>query len=363
MLDAIQKPVLVIDEDRCKRNITRITAKAKKNGCEFRPHFKTHQSIAVGRWFRDEGVKGITVSTPEMAKYFANDGWDDITIAFPFHPSQLNSLLELEQRARLQLFINSEDHLRLLNNQLQNPFKWYVEVDPDYGRSGIHYTHTDLIKKLIDQSESLEKSNFEGFYVHDGRTYQARGKAEIIEKINPVISILKDLKARFSPAKISLGDTPSASCLDDFDGIDIITPGNLVFYDWMQVQIGSCSLDDVAVFALLPVAQHIENENRAIIHGGAVHLSKDFVTTTSGKRNYGQVIHYAEDDTIKPAGDLFLGSLSQEHGIVKYQSDADNVFSEHQRVWVCPVHSCLTANLFDHYVTTAGEKIEKRILS
>lgn len=364
MLDAIQKPALILDENRCKRNINRIAEKAKLNGCEFRPHFKTHQSITIGRWFRNEGVNGITVSTPQMAKYFAEDGWNDITIAFPFHPSQLNSLLELEQMARLQLFVNSENHLRLLSNQLQNPFKWYAEIDPDYGRSGIHYKNTDLIKKLIDQSESLEKSNFEGFYIHDGRTYQARGKTEVIEKIKPVISILKNLKKQFPSAKISLGDTPSASCLDNFEGIDILTPGNLVFFDWMQVQTGSCSLDDVAVFALLPVAQHIQNENRAILHGGAVHLSKDFVLS-SGKRNYGQIIHYNQDESITPVEGLFLTALSQEHGVVKYPPDVpvNNLFSENQKVWVCPVHSCLTANLFDHYVTTEGKKIEKRILS
>lgn len=362
MLNSIQKPALVIDENRCKRNINRMAEKASRNHCEFRPHFKTHQSRTVGRWFREAGIKGITVSTPEMALYFAEDGWDDITIGFPFHPSQINALLELEKRSKLQLFINSTEHLRLLGNQLRNPFKWYVEVDPGYGRSGIHYKNKDLIKELVDQSDVLDKSQFKGFYIHDGRTYQARGKSEITKTIEPVISILKDLKEQFPSAKLSLGDTPSASCLDNFDGIDILTPGNLVFYDWMQVQIGSCSLDDVAVFALLPIAQHIKNEKRIILHGGAVHLSKDFITE-SGKRNYGQVIHYSDNESIRPEKELFLGSLSQEHGIINYESEISEEIADTHKVWVCPVHSCLTANLFDHYITTEGKKIEKRVLS
>lgn len=361
MLDAIEKPVLVLDVNRCKRNISRMVLRAAENECDFRPHFKTHQSRTVGRWFRDAGISGITVSTPQMAQYFAEDGWDDITIAFPFHPSQLKSLQELEKRCNLQLFVNSAEHLELLDRHLQNSFKWYIEVDPGYGRSGIHYENRDLMAELIERSDSLKGSHFEGFYIHDGRTYGARGKQEIIEIITPVISILKDLKQEFPFGKISLGDTPSASCLDNFDGIDILTPGNLVFYDWMQVQIGSCGLDDVAVFALLPVAQHIKNEQRAILHGGAVHLSKDFVQT-NGKSNYGQVIQFSEDDSIRAAKNVFINKLSQEHGILHYPAGEHSHF-ENQSVWVCPVHSCLTANLFDHYITTDGKKIEKRILS
>ncbi|MEX0646601.1 MAG: alanine racemase [Balneolaceae bacterium] len=362
MLHVIERPVLFIDEERCKRNIKRMADKATQNNCEFRPHFKTHQSIKIGRWIRNTGVTGITVSTPEMAQYFADDGWDDITIAFPFHPSQLNALLELEKKCDLQLFVNSEEHLRLLNSQLRNPFKWYIETDPDYGRSGIHYMQTGIMKKLIELSELLEKCRFEGFYIHDGRTYKAKSKSEVTEKIEPVIGILNNLKDQFPSAKISLGDTPSASCLDHFNSIDILTPGNFVFYDWMQVQIGSCSLDDVAVFVLLPVAQHIKSEKRLILHGGAVHLSKDFIVQ-SGRNNYGQVINYAQDESIHPESGLFLSSLSQEHGTINYKSGFPEQFSDSQYLWICPIHSCLTVNLFDHYTTREGNRIEKRILS
>ena len=44
--------------------------KAKDNGLIFRPHFKTHQSIEIGEWFRESGVNKITVSSLTMANYF-----------------------------------------------------------------------------------------------------------------------------------------------------------------------------------------------------------------------------------------------------------------------------------------------------
>lgn len=68
MEDSIQRPTLLLDPDRAKRNISRMAEKAARSGLRFRPHFKTHQSAAVGEWFRPFGVTAITVSSVEMAE-------------------------------------------------------------------------------------------------------------------------------------------------------------------------------------------------------------------------------------------------------------------------------------------------------
>ena len=75
--------------------------KARQSKVTFRPHFKTHQSIEIGSWFRDEGVQKITVSSVDMAEYFASDGWNDITIAFPLNIRQLPQIQELAGRINL----------------------------------------------------------------------------------------------------------------------------------------------------------------------------------------------------------------------------------------------------------------------
>src|SRR5665647_2119014 len=83
------KPTLVLDESRVRRNIERMAARAGRFGVRFRPHFKTHQSRHIGRIFREFGVEAITVSSIDMASYFAADGWTDILIAFPFNDIEL----------------------------------------------------------------------------------------------------------------------------------------------------------------------------------------------------------------------------------------------------------------------------------
>ena len=63
----ITKPTLLIDKKRVLKNIEMMSRKAKDHNLIFRPHFKTHQSLEVGRWFKESGVESITVSSFEMA--------------------------------------------------------------------------------------------------------------------------------------------------------------------------------------------------------------------------------------------------------------------------------------------------------
>ena len=67
------QPTLLLDKIRCVNNIKAMKAKADTNKVILRPHFKTHQSHEVARWFRAEGVDKCAVSTLDMALYFAED--------------------------------------------------------------------------------------------------------------------------------------------------------------------------------------------------------------------------------------------------------------------------------------------------
>lgn len=330
--------------------------RAAAAGVDFRPHFKTHQSTVVGNWVRDAGVSGITVTSPSMGAYFARDGWRDMTIAFPFYPGMIRELQELEQLAALRLFVNNTEQVQLINRDLQNRTMIYIEIDAGYGRSGVPAGDSETIDALIKMISKSEKTEFHGFYIHDGGTYAARSESEIEKMIKPSADALVRLKSDYPEARISLGDTPSASKSDRIHEMDEITPGNFVFYDWMQVNIGSCSLDDVALFALLPAAQSIADGKKAILHGGAVHLSKDTIQV-NGSTTYGQAVELNSDKTEAIEG-TYLSALSQEHGTLTGYNHV-----QHDPVWICPVHSCLTANLFSHYTTSDGKKIEKRVLS
>lgn len=356
-----ERPQLLLNTTTCKRNIYTMSEKCRKSDCLLRPHFKTHQSKQIGRWFRERGVTGITVSTPAMALYFAEDGWDDITIAFPFYRGQINLINQLQESASIRLFIHDANDLHFINSKLDKPIRFYIELDNGYKRSGISPSEGNRIEAMIHKADKMQNVQFHGFYMHDGRTYQSRSKEGITEAIKSSSVMMKEMKKLYPDAKISMGDTPSASVLPSFEYLDECTAGNFVFYDWMQYKIGSCTLDDIALFHMLPVAQAFPDENRAICHGGAVHCSKDYILDDDGSKNYGQLISLNNENTFNIM-DGKLQSLSQEHGMLTVGDKSKNLILN-DYVFTIPVHSCLTANLYDHYRSLDGEIIKKRILS
>ena len=356
------RPIAVIDVNKCKANIRKMAQRAAERNLRYTPHFKTHQSMEIGSWYRDEGVDSIQVSSPGMANYFIDQGWKSIAIAFPLSPSILPQIDDLASRVNLTVFINSTETAKIAGKSLQNPVTVFTELDCGFNRSGIPAEDSAQIEKLLNEINKHSKLRFYGFYVHDGRTYQCRGADEVVNTINPVFEKLSAVKKKYPEAIIRLGDTPSCSLLNDFGVVSEISPGNNVFYDLMQVQIGSCSYDNLAMAVVCPVAEVHSQSNRAILYGGAVHFSKESIRMNN-LACYGQVVRFENQNFGEPVTEAILTGLAQEHGILHLPEILSAKLKPGDYLALYPVHSCLTANLFSHYLTTDGERIEKRILS
>lgn len=344
-------PTLFVDLETVRSNIAQMASKADKLSVEFRPHFKTHQSKAIGQLFRDFEVTGITVSSIKMAEYFLSDGWNDITIAFPANVLACNNYNEIAAKCSLKTLVISEEVVRKLDRELSQEMGLYIEIDPDYGRSGISIDDFDAIESVLNSINESTHCYPAGFYCHAGHTYQARSKAEVTAIANKALDKLSLLKETFPDLPICFGDTPSCSVLDDFGPADQISPGNFVFYDWMQVEIGSCSPNEIAVQMECPVIEKFNSRKQALIHGGAVHFSKDSVES-DGIINFGQPkLNHLSKET-------YLKRLSQEHGILKCSPQVFENLNIGQTIQIFPIHSCLTADLMREYQTKDGQVLD-----
>jgi D-serine deaminase-like pyridoxal phosphate-dependent protein len=346
-MNPIIRPALLIHKAICQANIDKMVKKANRNHLVFRPHFKTHQSAEIGEWFRERGVSAITVSSVRMAKYFADHGWKDITIAFPCNILEIDEINELASRIRLNLLIESPDVASFLAYNINCTVGIFIKMDTGYHRTGIDPENILLVDTLLEVIHSSHRLEFRGFLTHTGQTYHAKGLEEIGLLNQHARNTLLNLKERyiseFPGLILSIGDTPSCSLLDEFPGIDEIRPGNFVFYDLMQFYIGSCKPEEIAVAIACPVVAVHPERNEAVIYGGAVHLSKEYCTTPEGNRSYGLVVHLigSEWDVNQDLG--YLTALSQEHGIIKLNEGV--TLSAGDLVAVIPVHSCLAMDL------------------
>jgi D-serine deaminase-like pyridoxal phosphate-dependent protein len=361
VLDKITVPTLLLDVDRCRANIRAMSEKTARSGTFFRPHFKTHQSLAIGQWFKEVGVTAITVSSLQMAEYFAEE-WDDITVAFPVNILEIDRLNRLAGKIKLNVLVENTESLFFLNEHLTAPVGYFIKVDVGYGRTGLLPQAHQRMEELLTFASS-GNLRFKGFLAHAGHTYGCRSAAAILaihEQSRITMVTLKErYQSSFPELMISLGDTPGCSVAEDFAGIDEIRPGNFVFYDLTQARIGSNTTDQIAVAMACPVVARHPERNELVIYGGGVHFSKDRMDGEPEGTVFGRVVRKEEKGWGELVSGMYLRSLSQEHGVVKGPRAEIEQYQVGDLLLVLPVHSCMAANAMKRYLTLGGKWIER----
>lgn len=361
MTDII-RPTLVVDKEVCLNNIEKMAKKAAAYKLHFRPHFKTHQSAKIGEWFKLFGVNVITVSSVKMAEYFANNGWDDITLAFPLNILELEHIKRLASEIKFNVLIENRETAEVLSEKIKTSLGVYINIDTGNNRSGILASRTGAIDSVLKILTKNKKLRFKGFLNHTGNTYQAKSTNEIFSRHFDALLKMKSLKQRYKKnhpeIEISMGDTPSTTIGTNFSGVDEIRPGNFVFYDLMQQSLGVCNFENIAVRMVCPVVSKHLSRNEIVIYGGAAHLSKESIININGKKLFGriEIISDGKKELLEPLN--YVSKLSQEHGTLKVNQNQFKKFKIGDLVEIIPVHSCLAANEMGFLQTTDGELIE-----
>ena len=345
-------PTLIVNKTIALNNLDRMINVANKNNLILRPHFKTHQSIEIGNWFKEKGVTSITVSSIKMAEFFSSE-WDDITIAFPLNILEIDKLNFMIRRNKVKLLIDSISSLKILNSQLQDSIEVYLKIDVGYNRAGLKVEEKQKIKSIIEFCKTSEKISFLGFLAHFGDSYKSRNKLEIKSVFEKSIERIKVLSDGFPNYQISIGDTPTCSTISKYpEFINEIRPGNFIFYDLAQYKIGSCEIEDIAIRMICPVVSIYEEREEVLIYGGSVHFSKDILRENENDK-FGYVYFGEAWDVSNKIG--YIKSLSQEHGIVKLEKKIDLKIGD--QLNVIPVHSCLAVDKMGMFYES-GKRIE-----
>ncbi|WP_421986173.1 alanine racemase [Roseivirga sp.] len=362
MIDGITRPTLLLDVKKMESNIDNMLAKAKQTETLLVPHFKTHQSTEIGDLFKSKGINAITVSSIAMAEYFVDAGWKDITVAFPFNQLEIQSVNKfLDQGVSLKLLITDLESVAFLSDHLTSSLDVFIEIDAGYGRSGVPAKENELISEIALNVSNSKHLNLYGLYCHPGDTYHAESTVEIeriwSDAITKLTSLKGDLNSISNYLKIRIGDTPGCSIVKDMTGVDEIGPGNFVFFDLVMNHLNVCEEDEIAVAVACPLVAKYPERNEILIHGGAVHFSKDHLFDNSQQKFFGELVILQPDGWSSIIEGAKLTSISQEHGILKVTNELMDVLNIGDIVGILPIHSCLTANLMGSYLTLEGNKI------
>ena len=310
-------------------------------------------------------MRAITVSSLDMAEYFAAHGWDDITLAFPANLRQAAALDALASRIRLGLLVESAETVDGLAQVLSSPVDVWIKIDAGAGRTGISWQDADSAAALAALIQTYPALRLRGLLTHAGNTYTAPDPAGAAALHRETTARMDGLRLELArrgtgPLLVSVGDTPGCSALEQFAPADEIRPGNFVFYDAEQYLFGACAWEQIAVALACPVVALHPERGEAVVYGGAIHLSKDFYQMGEQSASTGWSACPGRERIAgtAPLADAWVDRVSQEHGVLRLS--AADLASLHVGDLVCilPAHSCLTAQCMGRYLTLDGRWIE-----
>ncbi|HUV16413.1 MAG TPA: alanine racemase [Pelolinea sp.] len=355
-------PTALVNKKQAKNNIQKMADKTASQGIRFRPHFKTHQSALIGEWFRDAGVICITVSSVRMAAYFAENGWEDILIAFPVNLRELEKINELSRKVKLSLLVESIEAVEKLKESVQTTMDLWVKIDTGMHRAGIAWEDKKKVEELCLAIEQNKELYLAGLLTHAGQTYHAASHEKIIrlyQESNRQMIELQDSMSNQLKRKIeiSVGDTPGCWLCDNLGAVDEIRPGNFLFFDAMMMDLGVCQPEDIAVAVACPVVAKHPERSEVVIYGGAVHLSKEYLLQ-SRQPIYGYAVFVNGCSWRFPGRENYVVSLSQEHGVVRLSAEEFQRIDTGDLLMILPVHSCLAVDTLGSLMDLEGNHIK-----
>jgi D-serine deaminase-like pyridoxal phosphate-dependent protein len=357
----LRTPAFLIDLKKFQRNCRRMIEKARKLKVRLRPHVKTHKTIEGGRLQLGRELDGITVSTLAEARHFSEAGFEDILYAFPLTPDKLPEALHLTRRCReFHVLIDhteAADHVERFARRHEETISCYLKVDSGYRRAGVD-PRSESAVQLAGRLADSRWVRLAGILTHAGQAYSSHTAAEAAAAAEQERRVMAEFGERLRDCGIevvvSVGSTPTACQVESLSGVDEMRPGNYVFFDKFQVDIGNCKTEDCAATVLTRVAGVYPDRSEIIVDAGALALSKDPGAThvQEAPPVFGSVAGRPE---------MRVAGLSQEHGLIRCEK---NTRVDRIRIGdlleILPNHSCLTAALFPAYAVRQEDRIVDR---
>ena len=355
-------PCLLLDQQRLQANIARMQASANRLGVRLRPHLKTLKSADAAEALVAAGASGITVSTLREAAYFLDHGFTDITYAVGMVPARLGQAANLIKRgAALKIMTDSVEvaaAIAACAREQDCAFRVLIEIDCGDHRGGLPADSPTLLELAAALADSPAK--LEGVLTHAGHSYgvnTADAVAGIAEQERDaaVLAAERLRKAGQTVTTVSVGSTPTALFSRDLTGVTEMRAGVYTVFDLDQQSRGVCSVDEIALSVLCRVIGHNRAAGKILLDAGGLALSKD-----RSADHFRPEVGYGQVCEVNGAliGDLYVNSVSQEHGHVRVRSEADfDHFPVGSQLRVLPIHACMTAAAYDRFHLLDGDSI------
>ncbi|GIE90074.1 alanine racemase [Actinoplanes regularis] len=336
MLADLPTPCVTVDADVLDRNLRAMAAHTAGLGLALRPHAKTHKCVEIARRQVELGATGLTVATVSEAEIFADGGLSDLFIAYPVWPSPQRAarLRALADRVALRVGVDSAQSAQALARVLPG-LEVLIEVDSGHHRSGVAPEAAGGVAVAAQRAGLSVRGifTFPGHGYGPGRQKQAADdEAAALEAAAGAVTA-EGLEA----AVRSGGSTPTAALTGGT--LTELRPGVYVFGDAQQLELGTCTWDEIALSVASTVVSR--SGQKIILDAGSKVLGADQQVWATGG---GRLLDHP---------DARITALSEHHATVVLPDGAP-VPHLGEVLRVVPNHVCATVNLADELIVVSG---------
>jgi D-serine deaminase-like pyridoxal phosphate-dependent protein len=358
-VDALDTPCLVVDLERMERNLRDWQDTITRAGVKLRPHIKTHKVPEIALQQESLGATGIACAKVSEAEPFVAAGIRDVVIAYPVvgHDKWRRAAL-MAREAKVTVNVDSATGVRGLSAAAAEAgvtIDVQVEVDSGFHRCGFPYTDVDSIQDFARLIGSLPNIELEGITTHRGMVFEGAAGMTPEEgglaEGRLLVELAEKLRSRgIGIEEVTAGGTITGRSVARVPGITEVRAGTYVFYDLMQLGLGTTSEDNLALSILTTVVSH-QARDRATVDGGTKTFSGDRGSVGASQAGGSPELARAVDR------DVILERISEEHGMVRIGAGASVEVGE--KIAFFPFHVCTCVNLSDELIGVRDGMVEK----
>lgn len=337
-VENIPTPALVVYLSLVQQNIEHAIATVNGDVTKLRPHAKTHKTAEIIQMERDAGILKHKCATLKEAEMLAQNGIEDIVIAYQMVGPNINRFLLLQQRypqVDFKVIVDHQEAVSELSIAAENSgltVKVMLDLDVGMHRTGVPVGDTAVeIYEYIDQSEKLQPW---GLHVYDGHIHDTditERKAACQHSISKVEEMKDLLSAKgLDVPLVIMGGTPTFPIYADTPDVEA-SPGTFIFHDYgYSNRYPDLGFTPAAL--LLSRVISIPTPHRFTLDLGHKAIAAD----PEGVRGLILNVENAEVDT-----------QHEEHWAINVPKDTPIQIG--QEIYVCPTHICPCVALHPFY--------------
>lgn len=340
-IDDLDTPVLIVDLDALEENLDRYQTYFSEHGIAFRPHIKTHKTLAIAHMQMARGAMGLTCQKLGEAEVMAGGGLTrDILIPYNIIGAQkLDRLIALSKRARVTVAADSGFTARGISEAARAAgvtVGMIVEMDTGGGRAGVPSPQAAVdLAKVMDDLPGVELRGLMTFPTPPETRPQIQEALDLFDK------------AGLPHSMVSGGSTKCALQAHEIPELTEYRAGEYPVGGAGHLWDGRHTVDQCALRVIATVVSR-PTPDRAILDAGSKTFSATERKGPEGRSSMGYIVEYPDAQ--------FYGA-SEEHGHIDLSACAKRpVIGE--RVQVLPVHPCPCVNEHDQLVAVRKGVVE-----